>query len=164
VLSVRTVRTLSLVVCALGIAGMIVTSILNHNGAAVTFGLITAVAVLCSMVAKAVAADTERRLSRPAGAGVGSDVASGTVVFDSVASETLANMVEQQVQIVVGAGANEEAVRRLVGEAVRFGRTLGPARGVAGGPDDGRPPGSSTSDNASGSRRNPHAGNVQSHD
>jgi hypothetical protein len=56
---------LTLVVCAAGIAGMIVTSILNHNGAAVTFGLITAVAVLCSMVAKAMAADTERRLGAP---------------------------------------------------------------------------------------------------
>jgi hypothetical protein len=162
-LSVRTVRTLSLVVCALGIAGMIVTSILNHNGAAVTFGLITAVAVLCSMVAKAVAADTERRLGWPAGGGGSDTVASDTVASQTFASETLANLVEQQVQIVVDAGADEEAVRRLVGEAVRFGRTLGPRSGAAG-PDGGGAFGSSTSDNASGSRRNPHAGNVQSHD
>ncbi len=63
--SVKTVRTVALVICVAGIAGMIVTSILNHNGAAVTFGLVSAVAVVCAMVAKAVAADTERRLAQP---------------------------------------------------------------------------------------------------
>jgi hypothetical protein len=53
-------------VCAGGIAGMIVSSVLNHNGAAITFGLITAAAVLCSMVATAVAADVTRQLLVPA--------------------------------------------------------------------------------------------------
>ena len=56
------VRRLTIGVCAAGIAGMIVTSILDHNGAAVTFGLVTAVSVLCSMVATTV----ER--GRPGGA------------------------------------------------------------------------------------------------
>jgi hypothetical protein len=122
---------LTLVVCAAGIAGMIVTSILNHNGAAVTFGLITAVAVLCSMVAKAVAADTERRLGAPSAG----------------ETEVMADLLERQVEVVVTGGADEEEVRRLVGEAVRLGRALGPT-------------GSFSSDTASESRRNPHAGNV----
>jgi hypothetical protein len=115
VLSARTVRTVTLVVCGLGIAGMIVTSILNHNGAAITFGLVTAVAVLCSMVAKAVAAEAERRLGGPVGS---------AEPRLAVPAEALAEVVEGQVQAVVAAGADEGAVRQLVGEAVRLGRRL----------------------------------------
>ena len=143
-LSVGTVRTLALVVCVAGIAGMIVTSILNHNGAAVTFGLLSAVAVLCSMVAKAVAADTERRLG--GGRAVGGDFPPG----DAPDPEALAELLERQVQVVVASGAGEEEVRQLVGEAVRFGRTLGP---VAAAP-------TSASDAGRERRRSPHAGNV----
>ncbi|MDQ1441765.1 MAG: hypothetical protein QOG97_1993 [Acidimicrobiaceae bacterium] len=124
-ISVGLVRTAALVVCVAGIAGMIVTSILNHNGAAVTFGLVTAVAVVCSMVAKAVAADAEHRLGadgdvpgRPRAAGAGVD------------ADTLADLVEGQVQAMVAAGADEASVRQLVGEAVRLGRTLAPVRPV----------------------------------
>jgi hypothetical protein len=135
VLSVRLVRTLTLLVCGAGIAGMIVTSILNHNGAAVTFGLITAVAVLCSMVAKAVATDTEHRLGRPQDGD-----------NPGVAVDTLADLVEQQVQDLVDHGADEATVRQLVGEAVRLGRGLGSER-------------SFPSDHKLRSRRTPHAGN-----
>ncbi len=136
-LSVRTVRTLAIVVCVAGIAGMIVTSILNHNGAAVTLGLITAVAVLCSMVAKAVAADTEQRLGAPAPRG-------------DVAPDDLADLVERQVLLVVSEGADEGSVRQLVGEAVRLGRTL-----ASRDPEPGF-----TSGGRRGRRRTPHAGNV----
>lgn len=111
-ISARTVRTATLAVCAAGIAGMIVTSILNHNGAAITFGLATAVAVLCSMVAKAVAADTEKRVAAPP--------------TPAPALESLAQLVESEVQAAVGEGASEATVRQLVGEAVRLGRALGP--------------------------------------
>jgi len=138
-LSVRFVRTLTLLVCGAGIAGMIVTSILNHNGAAVTFGLITAVAVLCSMVAKAVAADTERRLGQPP-VPPGDDLA-------SVSVDVLADLVERQVQDLVAGGADEATARQLVGEAVRLGRALGPERSFSSG--DELP-----------SRRTPHAGNI----
>ncbi|MDQ1393492.1 MAG: hypothetical protein QOF30_2469 [Acidimicrobiaceae bacterium] len=139
-ISVGVVRTAALVVCVAGIAGMIVTSILNHNGAAVTFGLVTAVAVLCSMVAKAVAADAERRLAGgqvgpgvvpggagPGGAGPGgsTETAGGEVDVDA-----LAELVEGQVQAMIAAGADEAAVRQLVGEAVRLGRILAPLRPV----------------------------------
>jgi hypothetical protein len=117
--SARAVRTVALVVCVAGIAGMIVTSILNHNGAAVTFGLITAVAVVCSMVAKAVAADAERRLAAATGA-------PGTSPAAPV--EVLADLVEQQVQALAAAGSDEAALRQLVGEAVRLGRNLNPGR------------------------------------
>jgi hypothetical protein len=40
----------------------------------------------------------------------------------------VAQRVEQQVQAVVAAGADETAVRQLVGEAVRLGRALAASR------------------------------------
>ena len=98
-------------VCVTGIAGMIVSSILNHNGAAVTFGLITAVAVLCSMVATAVAGGGAGRVG-PGGPGP--------------APEALAPLVEEKIRLLVEAGAEEVSVRALVGEAVRLGRSLPP--------------------------------------
>ena len=48
------IRVTVLVVCGVGIVGMIVASATKHNGAAITFGLITAVAVVCQMVATTV--------------------------------------------------------------------------------------------------------------
>src|SRR5437762_818288 len=99
-MSALSVRRVVLVVCVLGIAGMIVTSISGHNGAAITFGLITAAAVLCSMVATAVAAGTQP----PEGEQVG-------------------ERLEAHIAALVAAGADEDAVRTLVGEAVRFGRS-----------------------------------------
>jgi hypothetical protein len=120
VVSVKTVRTVALVICVAGIAGMIVTSILNHNGAAVTFGLVSAVAVVCAMVAKAVAADTMRQLTTSGIIeGGGPDHGGG-----APESDALAELVESQVQAVIGGGAPEAAVRQLVGEAVRLGRSL----------------------------------------
>jgi hypothetical protein len=116
-ISARAVRSITIGVCVAGIAGMIVTSALNHNGAAITFGMVTAVAILCSMVATSVAADTDRRMA-PAGQPDG----------DEGAGEALATIVEEQVKTLVGSGADEHAVRRLVGEAVRLGRTLGQPR------------------------------------
>ena len=59
-ISAGAVRGITIGVCLVGIAGMIVTSALNHNGAAITFGIVTAVAILCSMVATSVAADGQR--------------------------------------------------------------------------------------------------------
>jgi ABC-type transport system involved in multi-copper enzyme maturation permease subunit len=107
-LSLRAVRRGTLVICVIGIAGMIVSSALTHNGAAVTFGIITAVAIVCSMVATSVAASTRGRPPE--------DV--------EAPPDALAAIVEQQVVALVEAGADEEAVRQLVGEAVRLGRTL----------------------------------------
>jgi hypothetical protein len=121
-ISLRVVRVVTLVICVAGIAGMIVTSIGGHNGAAITLGLITAVAIVCSMVATAVAADTARRLSdREAGGGVDR----------TLPVERLAETVEGQLQAMVSAGADEGALRALVGESVRLGRTLGATDGRA---------------------------------
>jgi hypothetical protein len=112
-ISVRAVRWSAIGVCVAGIAGMIVTNALNDLGAAITFGLVTAVAILCLMVATSVAADTIRR--------------AGSDPVDDVdeRSEAMAAAVEDQVKGLVATGADEQAVRQLVGEAVRLGRTLG---------------------------------------
>jgi hypothetical protein len=93
-------------VCVGGVAGMIVSSVAGSNGAALTFGLITAAAVLCLMVATAVAADGP-------GPGRGPD-------------EHRAARVETMIERLVRAGAAEADVRELVREAVRLGRSGGP--------------------------------------
>ena len=99
-MSPTVVRRVVIGVCVAGIAGMIVSSIADNTGAALTAGLVTAVAVLCLIVTTAV---TGAR-----GVGV---------------SELLAADVEEHAEALIAAGADEEAVRRLVGAAVRLGRS-----------------------------------------
>ena len=77
-------------------------SIADRTGAATTFGLVTAVAVLCSVVATSVAAG------------------SGTAD-----AESLGERVEERVLRLVADGADEVTVRALVREAVRLGRATG---------------------------------------
>lgn len=95
-MSAAAVRRAVVAVCVLGIAGMIAGSVADNTGAALTCGLVTAVAVLCAIVATAV--------SGPA-------------------DDEQAARVEAGVQDLVAAGADEEAVRRLVGAAVRLGKS-----------------------------------------
>ena len=85
-----------LVVCGAGVAGMIVASVLDAEGAALTFGLVTAVAATCLIVATAVA---------------------GRAVDSGPVDEERARRVEQLVQDLVAAGADEASVRQLVREA-----------------------------------------------
>jgi hypothetical protein len=98
------VRWVVIGVCAVGIAGMIGGSAADNSDLALTFGLITAAAILCLMVATAVS-----------GSAVGSP---GAGAFD----EGQAARVEHLVQRLVADGAPESDVRELVGEAVRLGR------------------------------------------
>ena len=102
----RIVRWVVIGVCVVGIAGMIVGSVADNNDVALTFGLITAAAVLCLMVATAVTPPTA------------SAIATTTGKFD----ERQAARVEQLVERLVVEGAREDAVRELVGEAVRLGK------------------------------------------
>jgi hypothetical protein len=98
----RAVRIVVIVVCVGGVAGMIATTVAGHNGAAMTFGITTAVAILCLMVATAVTTGSTR-------------LPSGDV-------ETTAARVEDGVTALVDAGAQEKAVRDLVRDAVSLGR------------------------------------------
>jgi hypothetical protein len=100
----RLVRRIVLVVFVLGIAGMIVGSIRSSNGAAMTFGLITAAAALALVLVSSV--------SPPAPSGAAAPVV----------DERLAADVEDRIGALVADGADEEAVRRLVGRAVELGR------------------------------------------
>ena len=93
------VRRVVIAVCVAGIAGMIVSSIADNTGAALTAGLVTATAVLCLIVATAV--------TGPQGVGI---------------NELLASDVEERIERLVDAGADEAEVRALVGAAVKLGR------------------------------------------
>lgn len=106
----RIVRRLVLVVFVGGIAGMIVGSIADNNGIAITFGLITAVAAICLMLVTSV---TVR---------AGDDGTS--VVFDDEVAEEM----EGRIQALVDDGADERSVRDLVRDAVVLGRTARPVR------------------------------------
>ncbi len=92
------------VICVAGIAGMIIGSVAgNNNGVVITFGLIAAVSVLVLMAVSAA-------LRSPEGASPAPD-------------EALAAGVEDRIQALVAAGADEAALRDLVGQAVRLGRS-----------------------------------------
>src|SRR5438270_2908018 len=101
----RVVRWVVIGVCVVGVAGIIGGSIADNNAVALTFGLITAVAVVCLMVATAVTGPSAMS-TRPA-------------AFD----EEQAAHVESLVGRLIADGASEDAVRKLVGEAVRLGQT-----------------------------------------
>jgi len=124
----RAVRRIVLLVCAGGIAGMIVSSIADNNGAAMTAGLMTAVAVLCLIVTTAVTTPTgptgpTRLTGQTAGAASTAGAAAETGVDGyGEAAELAAADVEAAVVEVVEQGADEAAVRDLVGRAVRLGR------------------------------------------
>jgi hypothetical protein len=96
-----TLRGVVLVTCAVGIAGMIVTTLStdNNNGWVITFGLATAAAMVALIVATAT--------HRPPVTG---------------AAEELATRIEARVGELAGHGAPEGELRGLVGDAVRFGR------------------------------------------
>ena len=102
----RLVRGVVLAVCAAGIAGMIVASIADAGGVALTFGLLTAAAVLCLIVATAVS---------PSGA-----TGSGR---RGPIDDARAERVERIVDELVAGGADEEALRQLVREASHLRKT-----------------------------------------
>jgi hypothetical protein len=84
-------------VCVAGIAGMIVTSITDHPGGALTFGLLTAVAAFGMILVTAV-------------------TNGGSVVTD----EERAEIIEEHVDALVAGGADERLVRSLVREVRRL--------------------------------------------
>jgi hypothetical protein len=99
----KALRRLLLVVGAVGIPLMIVSSIADNNDAALAAGILTGGAALCLLLVTTVADD-------------------GAVVDD----EVLARSVEQRVTDLVATGADESRVRALVSDAVRLGRSRAP--------------------------------------
>ena len=109
-MSATTMRWLALAIFVTSIAGMIVSSIGDSNGAAVTFGLIAACAAVALI---SVTAATTGRLAPDDGY----RSPSGGPGDDEAAAE-----LETRITALVEAGADEAAVRSLVGQAIRFGR------------------------------------------
>ena len=115
----RTVRWLVIAVFVAGIAGMIVGSIADNNGVAITFGLITAAAAVGLILVTAVAGPeafrkgARRGTASPPGP---ADPSGGGV------DEGAAALVEEQVERLLAAGADEAAVRELVRRSVTLGR------------------------------------------
>ena len=97
------VRRVVLVICLIGVPGMIATSIADSTGGAMTFGLITATAIVCSIIATAVE-------SSRTGGGAGSP-------------EEIAARLESGITDLVASGTDEQTLRRVVADAVRLGRT-----------------------------------------
>jgi hypothetical protein len=110
------IRLTVVAVCVVGVAGMIVGSATHHNGAAITFGLATAVAVLCQMVATTVLNEAQGAPGAP----LGPSAAAPSTDADAA-------QVERDIEALVAAGADERAVRDLARSAVRLGRRTGSA-------------------------------------
>jgi hypothetical protein len=132
-MSPRALRAVVLLVFALGIAGMIVGSIRDSNGMAVTFGLVTAVAALVLILltavvpASALSAPQRNRSASRSDAGSeaglpGEGTARGSAPRGRGYDERLAREVEERIRALVATGADEEAVRVLVRAAVDLGR------------------------------------------
>ena len=98
-MSLKMLRAIVMTMCVGGIGGMVAGSIADNNGAAVTSGLIAAVAVLVLMAATFATRANVKPID-----------------------EDRAARVEEGIAALVGAGADETAVRALVAEAVRLGR------------------------------------------
>jgi hypothetical protein len=94
--SAGALRAVLRLVAAAGIPGIIVGSIAENDGVAITFGAITAIAAFGLIVATAAA-------PRP-------DL------------DTIGTAVEERVAALVADGADENEVRALVAEAVRLGQ------------------------------------------
>ena len=84
-----------------GIVGMIVGSIADNNGVALTFGIITAVAALGLILVTSVT-------QAPA--------------TEEGVDDAMAEALETRISALVDAGADEAEVRDLVRDAVRMGR------------------------------------------
>jgi len=99
-MSLTALRSICAAVFVCGIAGLIVSSVLDNNGAVLTVGLSTVVAAVSLLAASAVV----RR--------------EPIDVFEEADAERL----ESSVQHLVAAGAPETDVRNLVRDAMRLGR------------------------------------------
>ena len=108
----RTVRLFTGVICTLVIASMIISAILSHIGAVVTFGLIGTVAIIAMIIATTVV-KTETSVPKE-------DI------------ESLSEQLETSIlQITSTEATDEDSVRQIVRIAVKLGQSMGPTNPVA---------------------------------
>ena len=113
-MSPRILRRFVLVIFVGGIAGMIVGSVKDNNGFAITFGLVSAVAALGLIAVSSVAPPSAFVRAR------------GAAKRDEGATdEQSALELETRVRDLVAAGADEHEVRVLVKRAIETGRRAG---------------------------------------
>jgi len=106
-ISPRLVRRAVLGVFVSGIIAMIVSSILESTGGAITFGLLTAVAAIALVLVTSVS--PPGALAKPNSASASTD-------------DRVANDLESRITVLVDAGADEDQVRRLVSRSIDYGR------------------------------------------
>jgi hypothetical protein len=99
-MSLKLLQRVVALCCVMSIAGMIVTNIRDNIGGAMAFGLFGASAMVVLMVVNAVLRNTNH----------------------GGAQDSLAAELEARVAELIAAGADEAAVRSIVGKAVRLGR------------------------------------------
>jgi len=97
------IRRCLVAACVAGIAGMIVTSITDQPGGALTFGLLTAAAAFGMILVTAVTNGGHAR-----------------------SEDDLGEALEDRVQLLVDGGADERQIRALVRDAVQLGRQTPP--------------------------------------
>jgi len=107
--SPRAIRWVAMAIGLFGIAGIVIGSIAENTGLAVTSGLVSAVAIGYLIVLTAV-------IGREAFERSGEDAATAP------ADEALARDVEERVEELVREGADEHKLRQLVTRAVELGR------------------------------------------
>jgi hypothetical protein len=114
-MSPRWIRRIVIVMFLAGIAGMIVGSVADNNGMAITFGLLTATAAVGLILVSSVAPPEAFRKG-------------GLAVVDARGfDEATAVDVEARIRILVEAGADEDSIRQLVQRAVQLGQNTEPA-------------------------------------
>jgi hypothetical protein len=114
-MSPRWIRRIVIVVFLAGIAGMIVGSVADNNGVAITFGLLTAAAAVGLILVSSVAPPEAFRKG------------GSTIVDARRFDEATAADVEERIRILVDAGADEGALRQLVQRAVQLGEYREPS-------------------------------------
>jgi len=120
-MSPRILRRIVWLVFVAGVIGMIFGSIRDSNGAAITAGIITAIAATALILITAVAPPGS--LAKAPRDDEGVDAAPTP---EHAVDERLARDLETRVTALVAAGADEEQVRLLVARAVDLGRARPP--------------------------------------
>ena len=98
-MTINTLRRVVAFICVLSIAGMIVLSIRENIGGAMSSGIVGTIAMLCLITGNAIHAGTN-------GGG---------------AQEALGAELDARVQELIAAGVDEEHARSVVNKAIRFG-------------------------------------------
>jgi hypothetical protein len=100
--ALKRIRIICAVVFVCGIAGLIISSIAGNNvGVVTTIGLITSLAAIVLLTASTVS--NRQRID--------------------AFNDALAEQVEGQIGVLVTGGAKEDAVRKLVSDAINLGRS-----------------------------------------